>query len=69
MRAALKKFLAYLALERALSRNTISAYNSDIENFIVWLENNDINSFENIRRIYIHDYLAELKDSGWKPRL
>ena len=64
MRTALEQFLAYLALERALSRNTISAYNSDIESFIVWLENNDINSFENIRRTYIHDYLAELKDSG-----
>jgi len=64
LREALEKFLAYLALERALSRNTISAYNSDIEDFISWLENNGISSFENIRRIYIHDYLAELKDSG-----
>ena len=64
MRIALEKFLAYLALERALSRNTISAYNSDIEDFISWLENNDINSFETIRRNCIHDYLAELKDSG-----
>lgn len=64
MRTALEKFLAYLALERALSRNTISAYNSDLENFIAWLENNDIGSFENIRRTYIHDYLAELKDFG-----
>ena len=64
MRTSLEKFLAYLALERALSRNTISAYRSDLENFISWLENNDISSFENIRRIYIHDYLSELKDSG-----
>ncbi|MBU8902433.1 MAG: site-specific tyrosine recombinase XerD [Victivallales bacterium] len=64
MRRALEKFLAYLALERALSRNTISAYNSDLESFIIWLKNNNINSFEDIRRNYIHDYLAELKDSG-----
>ena len=30
----------------------------------LWLENNDVSSFEDIRRTYIHDYLAELKDFG-----
>ena len=64
LRSALGKFLAYLALERALSRNTISAYRSDLESFISWLENNQVSSFENIRRIYIHDYLFELKEVG-----
>jgi integrase/recombinase XerD len=64
LRKALEQFLTYLSLERALSRNTVSAYRSDLESFIVWLENNQVSSFESIRRIYIHDYLSELKDSG-----
>jgi integrase/recombinase XerD len=64
MREALEKFLAYLALERALSANTVSAYGSDLNHFIAWLEEKEIDSFENIRRTYIHDYLSELKDAG-----
>ncbi|MFA6716307.1 MAG: site-specific tyrosine recombinase XerD [Victivallaceae bacterium] len=64
MREALEQFLAYLALERALSANTVSAYGSDLKDFIAWLEEKDTKSFEDIRRIYIHDYLAELKDAG-----
>ena len=64
MRSGLEKFLTYLALERALSQNTIAAYRSDLENFTKWLEDNMINSFANIRRIFIHDYLYDLKESG-----
>ncbi|MDD5597681.1 MAG: site-specific tyrosine recombinase XerD [Victivallaceae bacterium] len=64
MREALEQFLAYLALERALSANTVSAYGSDLNHFIAWLEEKDTKSFNDIRRIYIHDYLAELKDAG-----
>lgn len=64
MRSDLEKFLTYLALERALSQNTIAAYRSDLENFIKWLEDNMISSFADIRRIFIHDYLCDLKDSG-----
>ena len=64
MREALEKFSAYLALERALSPNTIAAYRSDLLSFIEWLEDNHVSSFENIKRIYIHDYLADLKDDG-----
>ncbi|MDD5699454.1 MAG: site-specific tyrosine recombinase XerD [Victivallaceae bacterium] len=64
MRTDLEKFLTYLALERALSGNTIAAYRSDLENFISWLETKAIRSFETIRRIYLHDYLSDLKDAG-----
>ena len=64
MRSDLENFLTYLALERALSPNTIAAYRSDLGNFIKWLEDNMISSFADIRRIFIHDYLYDLKESG-----
>ena len=64
MRSDLEKFLTYLALERALSQNTIAAYRSDLESFIKWLEDNMISSFADIRRVFIHDYLCDLKESG-----
>ncbi|MDD5727206.1 MAG: site-specific tyrosine recombinase XerD [Victivallales bacterium] len=64
MHTALEKFLAYLALERALSGNTVTAYRSDLQDFINWLEQNGVAGFAAVRRECIHDYLCMLKDSG-----
>jgi integrase/recombinase XerD len=43
-------FLAYLELERGLSRNTLDAYRSDLQQFGAWLEDNDVPALSAGRR-------------------
>lgn len=63
MKQHLQLFLNYLIAERALSQNTIQAYNSDILDFIKCLDEKNCNSFAKISREDIIDYLLECKES------
>ena len=63
MKQHLQLFLNYLIAERALSQNTIHAYNSDILDFIKSSEQKNCNSFAKITREDIIDYLLECKES------
>ncbi len=66
MKQHLQLFLNYLIAERALSQNTIHAYNSDILDFIKSSEQKNCNSFAKISRDDIIDYLLECKESDNK---
>lgn len=63
MKQNLQLFLNYLIAEKALSPNTIQAYNSDILDFIKCLEQKNCNTFSKITRDDIIDYLLECKES------
>ncbi|QSH42286.1 site-specific tyrosine recombinase XerD [Lentisphaerota bacterium ZTH] len=67
LKEKLVDFLGYLSLERGLSRNTVSAYRSDLEDFTDWLEDNGFSDFGTVRRDVILDYLGSLKDIGMEP--
>ena len=53
----LQSFIEYLVIERGLARNTAAAYGSDLRDFIAFLEENDIHSFQVVDREMILDYL------------
>lgn len=59
----LKDFMTYLSLERALSQNTVEAYENDIRKFFSYLDRKKIN-FEDIRRDIISDFMWELRERG-----
>ncbi len=59
----LKDFLSYLSLERALSSNTVKAYENDINKFFNYLHARGIN-FDNVRRDIISDFLWEQREQG-----
>ncbi len=59
----LKDFLSYLSLERALSSNTVKAYENDINKFFNYLDARSIN-FDNVRRDIISDFLWEQREQG-----
>lgn len=50
-------FLRYLTIERGLSRNTADAYRRDLEDFAAWLTARDIDSFRDVNREMIVNYL------------
>ena len=64
MKALLEEFLSYLAVERGLSKNTISSYRTDLAHFIGNLENKGIKDIGSVKRDDIMKYLLSLKDRG-----
>ena len=50
-------FLRYLTIERGLSRNTADAYRRDLEDYAAWLTARSIDSFREVKRETIVNYL------------
>ena len=61
MRILIDNFLDYISYEKGLSKNTISSYKSDLENFIEYLNKNRISSLNKLTRNNIRDYLLNQK--------
>ncbi|MBR2723423.1 MAG: site-specific tyrosine recombinase XerD [Lentisphaeria bacterium] len=64
MKNNLTSFINYLIVERGLAANSVHSYNSDLCDFIKYLEEKSFKSFSQIDREVIFDYLAELKNMG-----
>lgn len=64
MEKALEHFTGFLTLEKGLSENTLSAYRTDLFDFIDFLRKAGIAGFEHVCRNNILDYLAACKDRG-----
>ncbi|MCP4176696.1 MAG: site-specific tyrosine recombinase XerD [bacterium] len=60
----LKQFSNYILIEKGLSKNTASAYVSDIQSFENYLKDNDINSYSEVCRDDILFFLEDCSDSG-----
>ena len=64
MKNQLTLFINYLIVERGLAVNSVHSYNSDLCDFIKYLEEKTFNSFAQITRDTVYDYLAQLKMNG-----
>jgi integrase/recombinase XerD len=67
MQGILEHFCGYLAVERGLSRNTVSAYHADLTDFAAFLEKSGIGDFNAVDRFHIIDYLSARKEEGLEP--
>jgi len=61
MKTFINEFLNYLSIERGLSKNTISAYGSDLDHFTEHLATLGITDPDSVRRQDIMDYLLKRK--------
>lgn len=66
--AEIEAFADALWMERGLSRNTLSAYQSDLRAFVRWLAEERQRGLEQAMRADLLDYLALLVRQGRKPR-
>jgi len=66
--ALIEAFADALWLERGLSRNTLSAYQSDLRAFAGWLATNRRRDLPQAERADLLDYLAVLARAGRRPR-
>ncbi|MDO8748893.1 MAG: site-specific tyrosine recombinase XerD [Candidatus Omnitrophota bacterium] len=64
MQELVENFLNYLSVERSLSKNTILSYRRDLEKYIHYLKNSNINSLSQTARKNISDFMFGLKDGG-----
>ena len=64
MHRTLEHFSGFLSMEKGLSPNSISAYNSDLKDFIAFLLDNAVSSFTSVTRNDILKYLSVCKNRG-----
>lgn len=65
--AILKKYYAYLLLEKSLSKNTIDAYKRDLSTLLDYLEQSQIEVLK-VKKEHLSDFLVELCNIGIQPR-
>ena len=63
----IQRFSDAMLLERGLSKNTLSAYRSDLKKFAQWLTDHDT-ALLSIGREHVLDFLASLLAEGATPR-
>jgi integrase/recombinase XerD len=64
MTEELEEFISYIGLERSYSPNTVEAYRRDLERYLAFLAEMNINSIEDITRKSVTDHLVLLNDLG-----
>ena len=60
----LERFLKHIQLSRTGSKDTEDAYRRDIHRFLMYLEENDIHSFDDVDKNIISDYVTELRSGN-----
>jgi integrase/recombinase XerD len=63
----LSEYIEYLYVERGLSQNTEEAYRRDLSFFIDFIEQNGIQSFDELKRSHINAYIRELRQTNYAP--
>lgn len=69
MEASRDSFLQYLQFEKRLSAHTVTAYSSDINQFIIYLQTNyQVKSLDEINHTLVRNWIVELMDQKITPR-
>lgn len=63
----IKKYIAYLKLQKSLSNNTIEGYISDLNKWRSFLQNEKI-GIDQVKEENIHQFMSGLYDIGIRPR-
>jgi len=68
MNIYLDLFLAYLLVEKGLTRNTLEAYSRDITAYLDALEKGGCSDLRQVRPTDVANFISKLKESGLSPR-
>jgi len=67
MKELIDTFLNYLSIERGLSNNTIISYREDLNNYLTFIENKNIDSLSKISKDNITGFMLAQRDKGIAP--
>jgi len=65
---AVDQFLAFIRVERGFSENTVLAYNRDLVRFLDFLGGQRVHEAQEITRLEIHRFLADLEEADLSRR-
>ena len=63
-----EQFLVHIGIERGLAKATVSAYESDLNKYVAWLQTHGITKPDDIAKQDVEDYLAALDADGESAR-
>ena len=63
----ISQYLEYIEVERGLSKNTVEAYRNDLLSFAMFLNSQQADSFDKIKRFHFNAYIKELRDKNFSP--
>lgn len=63
MKEDLEEYIRYLQIERGLADNTIESYKRDLNQYLVYLEKNELRDWMKIDRYTILSFMQELKET------
>lgn len=63
----LSEYIEFLEIERGLAQNSLEAYRRDICQFFEYLQNDNISTFSEIKRIHINMFFKNLREKKLAP--
>lgn len=63
-----EQFLVHIGIERGLAKATVSAYESDLNTYVAWLQTHGITKPDDIAKQDVEDYIAALDADGESAR-
>ena len=66
MMVPLHHFCGYLSVERGLGQNSVTAYRTDLTDFITWLNDRGLTRFDAVTRDHILDFLTDCRERGFE---
>ena len=63
-----EQFLVHIGIERGLAKATVSAYESDLNKYVAWLQTRGITKPDDIAKQDVEDYIATLDADGESAR-
>jgi integrase/recombinase XerD len=64
MRSWLRSYLSYMVEERGVARNTEQGYNSDLSDFVTYMESIQVNDANELRNHHLASYLNNMRMEG-----
>jgi len=62
MLAQIEEFLRFVAVEKGYSAHTSAAYRNDLSQFLAYLADRDVSSWQNVSRTHVLEYIAYLQE-------
>lgn len=68
MKSDIRSYIRFIQLEKSLAGNSVEAYERDIQRYVRFLEDDGINSFDQVEEERISKFIRLLREIGLSPK-